>query len=730
MPTVHYVSRALLNENGLIHRLQLGNPLANEDLNRRAVTGVVSQTQDTGNSSSSTLPVSQPNMNATVKNGHQKKNNFINFNTRFEDLKAYKAKHGHLSVKLTDDESLYYWCRNIRSARRGTGTMKLTADGITALDAIGFDWRSETTRTREKFISFQDRVKALSEYKEKNGHLNVTIEDNKSLNDWCANIRNARNKPGEGKLKLTADHISALDAIGFDWRSETTRTRKKSISFHDRVEALREYKKKNGHLSVRGKDDKSLYDWCTNIRNARRGKLGMKLTTDGIAALDDIGFDWRISNPILQPSGSPGDDADNAPNQWSNEKGDQIFQDHVEALREYKKNNGHLNVSREIDKSLFNWCSNIRSARNKPGEGKLKLTAARIAALDGIGFDWRSEIASRNCLKPISFIDRVKALRAYKEKHGHLSVSKEDNKSLFYWCAHTRSAQRNPESCKRKVTADQTAALDAIGFDWRSESCQKISFIDRVEALRAYKEKLGHLSISKKDKSLFYWCSNIRNARNKPGKGTMKLTHERIAALDAIGFEWRLSTSVLQLSDSLGDDADNAFGKSGLEDNSGQHERNVIDALSCAVDGNSNNNNDSIIHMPRANTNFSMTGSRMYHHGPQMLSSSSHTDSHYISSNGGIDRSSSSSSQSTTTCPMELINKGGRVGIYLPDERRARIAKFHTKRKVGIWRKRIKYDCRKKFADSRPRIKGRFVKRPNVEECGVEGEIESGGSFI
>jgi hypothetical protein len=151
-------------------------------------------------------------------------------------------------------------------------------------------------------------------------------------------------------MKLTADGIAALDAIGFDWRSETTRTRDKGTSFHDRVVALREYKKKNSHLSITQKDDKSLYDWCTNIRNARRGKLGMKLTTDGIAALDDIGFDWRISNPILQPSGSPGDDADNAPaqNQRSNEKGDQIFQDHVEALRDYKKNNGLLNVSRDI----------------------------------------------------------------------------------------------------------------------------------------------------------------------------------------------------------------------------------------------------------------------------------------------------------------------------------------------------------------------------------------------
>lgn len=72
-------------------------------------------------------------------------------------------------------------------------------------------------------------------------------------------------------------------------------------------------------------------------------------------------------------------------------------------------------------------------------------------------------------------------------------------------------------------------------------------------------------------------------------------------------------------------------------------------------------------------------------------------------------------SLSHTACPMELLNKGGRIGIYLPEERKARIAKFHSKRKIRIWRKRIKYDCRKKLADSRPRIKGRFVKRSDVD---------------
>lgn len=70
---------------------------------------------------------------------------------------------------------------------------------------------------------------------------------------------------------------------------------------------------------------------------------------------------------------------------------------------------------------------------------------------------------------------------------------------------------------------------------------------------------------------------------------------------------------------------------------------------------------------------------------------------------------------SQTSCPTEHLNKGGRIGIYLPEERKARIARFHSKRKIRIWRKRIKYDCRKKLADSRPRVKGRFVKRSDVD---------------
>eukprot|EP00934_Nitzschia_sp_Nitz4_P004918 Nitzschia sp. Nitz4//scaffold191_size41780//27197//29007//NITZ4_007472-RA/size41780-processed-gene-0.72-mRNA-1//1//CDS//3329540196//4908//frame0 len=82
----------------------------------------------------------------------------------------------------------------------------------------------------------------------------------------------------------------------------------------------------------------------------------------------------------------------------------------------------------------------------------------------------------------------------------------------------------------------------------------------------------------------------------------------------------------------------------------------------------------------------------------------------------GLAMGNNANGNTPPTFQMELLNKDGRIGIYLPEDRRERIARFHAKRKMRIWRKRIKYDCRKKLADSRPRIKGRFVKRSDMDD--------------
>ena len=175
MPTVHYVSRALLNENGL-HHLQLDNPpLANngndDDLNRRTVTVAIPRTQ-------LNFPPNEFASKSTVakgkKDGTSITSSTSSFNDRVKDLKAYKEKYGHVNVSRETDKSLFNWCTNIRNARNkpGEGKLKLTADRITALDAIGFNWRSETTAlsaSRPKW-NFQDHVNSLKAYKTQHGH--------------------------------------------------------------------------------------------------------------------------------------------------------------------------------------------------------------------------------------------------------------------------------------------------------------------------------------------------------------------------------------------------------------------------------------------------------------------------------------------------------------------------------------------------------------------------------
>ena len=51
----------------------------------------------------------------------------------------------------------------------------------------------------------------------------------------------------------------------------------------------------------------------------------------------------------------------------------------------------------------------------------------------------------------------------------------------------------------------------------------------------------------------------------------------------------------------------------------------------------------------------------------------------------------------------------GFIGAYSPESRKERIERFVEKRKKRVWTKKVKYDVRKNFADSRLRVKVRTV---------------------
>jgi len=65
------------------------------------------------------------------------------------------------------------------------------------------------------------------------------------------------------------------------------------------------------------------------------------------------------------------------------------------------------------------------------------------------------------------------------------------------------------------------------------------SFEDRIEEMKASKEKHGHVHVTAKhDKSLNGFCEHIKCARRGTGASRTLITEDRIKALDELGFDW------------------------------------------------------------------------------------------------------------------------------------------------------------------------------------------------
>jgi hypothetical protein len=460
------------------------------------------------------------------------------------------------------------------------------------------------TNRDDKFFARVDELKA---YKDKHGHLNVRKKEDKSLYDFCYNVRRARRDTILGKgtdRKLTKDRIAALDAIGFDWEARASSTAaSQDDRFLDRVEELRAYKAKHGPLKVKKTVDLSLHKFCNNVRQARRAIITgkgtyYKLTEDRIAALDAIGFIW---NPLeLEMSSTSPSAMSKSSHHVTSSKinvGDVGYQ----FRKEFDSGWYHGTVVEILQDADDGWdrrcvyedgdCEDLslselkRLATLSPQEhvgaievvgdvkmvedGGMKVAATEWASIPAVKERAVMNVKEEECLKSsnpnvdnpklkrnINFFDRVDELKAYKEKHGHLHVSHKEDKGLYSFCCNTRHARRNMISghgTAYKLTDDRIAALDTIGFNWNpgtssTAATKDDKFFGRVDELRAYKDKHGHLDVGykKEDKSLYNYCCLLRSTRRDiiSGKGTRRiLTEDRIAALDAIGFNWNPGTS-------------------------------------------------------------------------------------------------------------------------------------------------------------------------------------------
>ncbi|KAF5930900.1 hypothetical protein HYC85_031773 [Camellia sinensis] len=76
--------------------------------------------------------------------------------------------------------------------------------------------------------------------------------------------------------------------------------------------------------------------------------------------------------------------------------------------------------------------------------------------------------------------------------------------------------------------------------------------------------------------------------------------------------------------------------------------------------------------------------------------------------------------------------------ISIIEGEKERIERYRSKRNLRNFNKKIKYECRKTLADSRPRIRGRFAKNDEVEKSsqnqlshmGIEEDDEDDSNWI
>ena len=173
--------------------------------------------------------------------------------------------------------------------------------------------------------------------------------------------------------------------------------------------------------------------------------LSKKITEDGIHRLEAIGFKWTLRAAINRTN--------------------ILFEERIEELKMFKEKHGHCDAgshkaSKEY-KSLGVWSNKLRYAYKRKGSNKL--TEDTIHCLEEIGF--KRTIAATTTL--LSFDQRIKELKRFKEKHGNcdVSMSSKGYKYLGKWSVNTRRAYKGTRKWK-KLTEDRTRNLDEIGFKW------------------------------------------------------------------------------------------------------------------------------------------------------------------------------------------------------------------------------------------------------------------------
>ena len=196
------------------------------------------------------------------------------WNTMFEQLKAFKAQHGHLTVSRRANAGVHYGPLNswIVTQKLNYKNNKLSQEYIARLEGIGFSFEGSTYRSAE------DHICKLKEYKEQHGHFNVLVGDDPKLSKWVSSVQR-QHKAGTVDPSLKAQ----LGEIEFTWEKTIDQR------VHSQLEDLRAFKEEHGHCDVFGHGNINLSKFLSTVKAKHtNGTLEHNLEVE----LEKLGVKW------------------------------------------------------------------------------------------------------------------------------------------------------------------------------------------------------------------------------------------------------------------------------------------------------------------------------------------------------------------------------------------------------------------------------------------------------
>lgn len=510
------------------------------------------------------------------------------FRDRLQDLKDFKALHGHCNTKWSadGDNQLYKWCSAIRKSHRllGSGVrapILLTNDRMDALRTTGLlllDGAEEEAKKQAPKISPQ---------KEKTQSSSSMVSSKAKVSQPEQHAPDSHIERDQKTRKHTAKKGKITASVTVRNQGKKSHHRR---AFDLHMEELTEFMKEHGHSRVPSShnDSPKLRDWCYQIRYSYgRMKTGLsphyRLNSERIARLNAIGFDFEFENKCnisKKPSTQSVEAAGIATSAKKKTRGRPRL-----TPKQIKSDKGHY--SPDIVPSLSTRACAVTSS----GEGSSDEEAKPDLATSAIGTTAQTKACAKRRSFDEAFQVKVEAFIEYKRLHGHQNVDRKENKPLYDWCYRVQNAYAQKQVSEPmciKLSDERETILRAVGFKFHVETKQETyiaqirtqcnssvdvvtaqenadntktqvtmrrntrplrstrtpdqvsrdgqQFIDWVEQLQTYKNKHGNCNVSRvHDMGLFTWCSEIRKSYSLES-GSSQLTDGRIHALQELGF--------------------------------------------------------------------------------------------------------------------------------------------------------------------------------------------------